>query len=74
MRSIAQSIAPSYPWYQFMLSDTMKHLIAGGMAGAVSRTVVNPMERMKILFQVKTGKIHNHMLSCANFFLHTPYV
>ncbi|CAO3620562.1 unnamed protein product [Cunninghamella blakesleeana] len=31
----------------------MKHLIAGGMAGAVSRTVVNPMERMKILFQIQ---------------------
>ncbi|KAI8983846.1 mitochondrial carrier domain-containing protein [Pilobolus umbonatus] len=31
----------------------MKHLIAGGVAGAVSRTVVSPMERMKILFQVQ---------------------
>ncbi|KAG0177423.1 hypothetical protein DFQ29_004837 [Apophysomyces sp. BC1021] len=36
-----------------MMSDTMKHLIAGGLAGAVSRTVVSPMERMKILFQVQ---------------------
>ncbi|CAO3588864.1 unnamed protein product [Absidia cylindrospora] len=53
MRLIAQSIAPSYPWYKCMLSETMKHLIAGGMAGAVSRTVVNPMERMKILFQIQ---------------------
>lgn len=34
------------------MSNTMKHLIAGGVAGAVSRTVVSPMERMKILFQV----------------------
>ncbi|KAL9553299.1 hypothetical protein MBANPS3_003358 [Mucor bainieri] len=36
-----------------LTSDTMKHLIAGGVAGAVSRTVVSPMERMKILFQVQ---------------------
>jgi len=28
-------------------------LIAGGVAGAVSRTVVSPLERMKILFQVR---------------------
>ncbi|KAI7903178.1 mitochondrial carrier domain-containing protein [Cokeromyces recurvatus] len=34
-------------------SDTIKHLIAGGIAGALSRTVVSPMERMKILFQVQ---------------------
>ncbi|KAI8991394.1 mitochondrial carrier domain-containing protein [Mycotypha africana] len=34
-------------------SDTMKHLIAGGVAGAISRTVVSPMERMKILFQIQ---------------------
>lgn len=34
-----------------LTSDTVKHLIAGGAAGAVSRTLVSPLERMKILFQ-----------------------
>lgn len=40
-----------------LTSDTMKHLVAGGIAGAISRTVVSPMERMKILFQASKQKI-----------------
>lgn len=30
----------------------IKNFIAGGVAGAISRTAVSPLERLKILFQV----------------------
>ena len=40
-------------WSEKFNADTIKHLIAGGVAGAVSRTAVSPMERMKILFQIQ---------------------
>ena len=34
------------------LGKQVKHVIAGGVAGAVSRTCVSPLERVKILLQV----------------------
>lgn len=33
-------------------SKQLKHIISGGIAGAVSRTCVSPLERVKILLQV----------------------
>ncbi|KAJ1981666.1 hypothetical protein H4R34_001988 [Dimargaris verticillata] len=39
--------------YNAISLDFIKHLAAGGVAGAVSRTVVSPLERMKIIFQVQ---------------------
>ncbi|KAJ2747264.1 hypothetical protein GGI20_000689 [Coemansia sp. BCRC 34301] len=51
--------APTPPWssrYWFGDKDVtwLKHLMAGGISGAVSRTAVSPLERMKILFQIQS--------------------
>ncbi|KAF9331521.1 hypothetical protein BG006_005601 [Podila minutissima] len=55
--------ATGFSWdsvIRVLTSDTIKHLIAGGAAGAVSRTIVSPLERMKILFQVQGPEPANY--------------
>lgn len=47
------SIFTTYYWTNVFDWTVIKHLVAGGVAGGVSRTVVSPFERMKILFQIQ---------------------
>lgn len=49
-----QSLTPTHPTMSDAVVSFMKDFLAGGIAAAISKTAVAPIERVKLLLQVNS--------------------
>lgn len=66
---MAELVDGSAGSYVDCLPDFVKELIAGGVAGAFSKTAVAPLERVKIILQVSLSLSLSEILAIAFFSL-----
>ncbi|KAL9046129.1 MAG: hypothetical protein Q9214_000959 [Letrouitia sp. 1 TL-2023] len=58
-------LSPLFHIKNYVSQPVVAAFLAGGVAGAVSRTVVSPLERLKILFQVQSAGREEYKLSVS---------
>lgn len=51
-----------------------KSLVAGAVAGAVSRSITSPLERLKVMQQITVGTKYSGILSSLRHMYHTEGV